>query len=257
MNGAYLFSSLRLLEGAIVLVLDGTTLFPSKDSLAFDIIGLQVLDTVGLTDRLDQSTHLVGELGNEDHGLEMRRDGAFRCCHSGESDEDGVNCKSGVSVSRDDDVHCRLKFLIGGGNSGFAVGSLEELPGLGGEHGVDIVVFLHRFLEKVQDGSGDGWVETKHDVSQGLVVDIEPVVDISLVFGGFANVFGRFSFGSSSFALTNRSGDDLIFWSRELVCNGLPLALREQVVHHHWLPGLPVHGTVEDRHEGHESGGHL
>jgi len=40
LDGAYLFSCLRLLKGAVVLVLSGrTTLFPSKDSLAFDVIG--------------------------------------------------------------------------------------------------------------------------------------------------------------------------------------------------------------------------
>jgi len=187
----------------------------------------------------------------------MRRDGAFGCCHSCEPNENGIDCKGRIGVSGDDDIHCRLEFFIRGGDPGFAIGDFEELPGLGGENGVDVVVFLHGFLEKVQDGSGDSWVETKHDVSQGLVIDIEPDVDIGLVFGGFANVFGRLSFGSSSFALTNRSGDDLIFWTRELVCNGLPLALRKEVVHHHWFPGLPVHGTIEDRHEGHESGGHL
>jgi len=60
LDGAYLFSGLRLLEGTIVLGLSRTTLFPSKDGLAFDIIGLQVLNIVGLTNRLDQSAHLVG-----------------------------------------------------------------------------------------------------------------------------------------------------------------------------------------------------
>jgi len=41
LDGAYLFSGLRLLEGAVVLmILSGTTLFPSKDGLAFDVIGL-------------------------------------------------------------------------------------------------------------------------------------------------------------------------------------------------------------------------
>jgi len=43
----------RLLEGAIVLGLNGATLFKSKDSLAFDIVGFQVLNIVGLTDGLD------------------------------------------------------------------------------------------------------------------------------------------------------------------------------------------------------------
>ena len=61
MDGAYLSSSLRLL-GTIVLVLSGTTLFPSKDSLAFDVVGFQVLNVVGLTDGLNQRAHLVWEL---------------------------------------------------------------------------------------------------------------------------------------------------------------------------------------------------
>jgi len=39
LNGAYLFSSLRLLEGTVVLVLVWTTLFPSKDSVRADLGG--------------------------------------------------------------------------------------------------------------------------------------------------------------------------------------------------------------------------
>jgi len=126
LNSAYLSSSLRLL-GAVVL--SGTALFPGKDSLALDVVGLQVLDIVGLTDRLDQCAHLVRELGNENHGLKMRRDGAFGCCHSGKSDEDGVDSKSGVGVSGDDNVHRCLEFFVSGGDPGFAVGFLKILPG--------------------------------------------------------------------------------------------------------------------------------
>jgi len=149
LNGAYLFSSLRLLEGTIVLVLDGTTLFPGKDSLSLDIISLQVLNAVGLTNRLDQSTHLVGELGNEDHGLEMRRDGALRCCHSGKPNEDGIDCKGRVGVSGDDDIHCCLEFFIGGGDSGFTVGGVEILPSYGSKHGGNVGVLFDGLLEKV------------------------------------------------------------------------------------------------------------
>jgi len=227
LDGTYLFSGLRLLEGAIVLVLNGTTLFPGKDGLSFDVVSLQILNVVGLANRLDQCIHLVWKFGDENHGLEMRRDGAFGCCHSGESNEDGIDSEGWISVSRDDNIHRRLEFFVGGGDSGFAVGDLEELPGLGGEHGVDIVVFLHGFLEKVQDGCGDGGMETEHDVPQGFVVNIEPVVDISLVLGRFADILGRLDFGSTSITLSNCFGDDLVFWGRELVCNGLPLALGE------------------------------
>jgi len=38
---------------AIVLVLDGTTLLPSEDSLTFDVVGFQVLNVIGLADGLD------------------------------------------------------------------------------------------------------------------------------------------------------------------------------------------------------------
>jgi len=227
LDGTYLFSSLRLLEGAIVLVLGGTTLFPGKDSLAFDIIGFQVLDAVGLTDGLDQSTHLIGELGDEDHGLKMRRDGAFGCCHSGESNEDGVDSEGGVGVSRNDDIHRRLELFIGGNDSGFAVSGLKELPGLGGEHGVYVVIFLHGFLEEVQDGCGDGGMETKHDIPQGFVINIEPAIDISLIFRGFADVLCRLGFGSTFITLPNCLGDGLVLGGRELVCNGFPLTLGE------------------------------
>jgi len=56
---------------------------------------------------------LVGEFGNENHSLEMRGGGAFGCCHSGKSDEDGIDSESGVGVSRDDNVHRCLEFFIG------------------------------------------------------------------------------------------------------------------------------------------------
>jgi len=164
LDGAYLFSGLRLLERAIVLVLIRTTLFPSKDSLAFDVVSLQVLDVVSLTDGLDQSTHLVGKFGDEDHGLEMRRDGAFGCCHSCESNENGVDRNGRVGVSWDDNVLCCLEFLIGGSDSGFTVGGFKVLPGYGSEHCVNVGVLLNSFLEEVQDSCGECWVEVKHDI---------------------------------------------------------------------------------------------
>jgi len=165
LDGAYLLSGLRLLEGAIVLVLNGTTLFPGKDGLSLDVVSLQILDVVGLANRLDQHIHLIWEFGDENHGLEVRRDGAFGCCHSGESNEDSIDSESRVGVSGDDYIHCRLKFFVGGGDSGFAIGGLKEIPSLGGEHGVYIGVLLHGLLEEVQDGCGDGGMETEHDVS--------------------------------------------------------------------------------------------
>jgi len=49
LDGAYLLSGLRLLEGTVVLLGSGTTLFPSEDGLAFDVVGFQVLNVVSLT----------------------------------------------------------------------------------------------------------------------------------------------------------------------------------------------------------------
>jgi len=95
----------------------------------------------------------------------MRGDGAFGCCHSHKSNEDGINRESGIGVPGDDDAHCRLKFFIAGGDSGFAVGGVEVLPGYGGIHGVHVGVLFDGFLKKVQDGGGDGRMETEHDVS--------------------------------------------------------------------------------------------
>jgi len=134
---------------AVVLTLDGATLFPGEDGSSLDVIGLQVFDVVGLTYRLDQCAHLVWELGNEDHGLEVGRNGAFGCCHPGKADENGVNGESGVSVPRNYDVHCHLEFFISGSDSRFAVGRLEGFPGYGGEHGVDVCVLLDGFLKEV------------------------------------------------------------------------------------------------------------
>jgi len=95
----------------------------------------------------------------------MRRDGAFRCCHPCESDEDGVDRESRVSVSGNNNTHRRLEFFVGGGNSGFAIGGVEVFPGYGGIHGVHVGVLFDGFLKKVQDGGGDGRMETEHDVS--------------------------------------------------------------------------------------------
>jgi len=133
----------------IVLTLDRTTLFPSEDGLSFDFVDLQVLDVVGLADGLDQRTHLVWEFGDKDHGLEMRGDGAFGCCHSGETNKDGVDCESRIGISRDDNVHCHLEFFVCGGDSGFTVGGFEVLPSYGSEHGGNIGVFLDSLLEEV------------------------------------------------------------------------------------------------------------
>jgi len=71
------FASSVVVSLAVVLALDGTTLLPSEDGLTFDVVGLQVLDVIGLANGLDQRIHLIWELGDEDHGLEMRWDGAF------------------------------------------------------------------------------------------------------------------------------------------------------------------------------------
>jgi len=134
---------------AIVLVLDGTTLFPGEDGSSFDVIGFQVLNVVGLTYGLDQCVHLVWEFGNEDHSLEVGRNGAFGCCHPGEANEDGVDGESGVSVPRDYNVHCHLELFICCGDSGFAVGRFEGLPSYGGEHSVNVCVLFNGLLEKI------------------------------------------------------------------------------------------------------------
>ena len=137
------------MEGTAVLGLGRTALFPSKDGFAFDVVGLKVLNIVGLTNRLDQSAHLVGKFGDKDHGLKMRRDGALRCCHSRKADEDSIDGESGISVPGDDNAHRRFELLIGSCDSGFSVGGVEVLPSHGSEHGVDIIVLLDGFLEKV------------------------------------------------------------------------------------------------------------
>ena len=191
MNGAYLSSGLRLL-GAIVL--DGTVLFPSQDGFAFDIVGFQVLDIVGLTDGLNQRVHLVWELGDEDHSLEMRRDGAFGCCHPGESYEDSIDGKSGIGVSRDDDVHCPFEFFVCGCDPGFAISLFKVFPGQRSEHSVNVGVLFNSLLEEVQNGCSDGWMKTEHDVSKSLVIDVEPGLDFRLVLG--VMIFASFPFFS-------------------------------------------------------------
>jgi len=113
---------------AIVLALNGTMLLPSENSLTLDVISFQVLDVISLADGLDQHVHLIWELGDEDHGLEMRRDGGFGCCHPGKTYEDGVDGESGIGVPGDDDIHRHFEFLIRCGDPRFAIGALEELP---------------------------------------------------------------------------------------------------------------------------------
>ena len=92
----------------------------------------------------------------------------------------------------------------------------------------------------------------EHDVPKGLIVNVEPDVDFGLVFGGFRHILGGFGF---PFLDTNGFG--FVVGGRKLVLDNLLLALGEKVVHHHRSPGLPVHGTVQNRHEGHEGGGHV
>jgi len=181
----------------------------------------------------------------------MRRDSAFGCCHPGESYKDSIYGESGIGVSGNDDIHCCLEFLICGGDPRFAVGLLEVFPSQGSEHHVDVGIVLHGLLEEVQDGRGDGRVETKHDFPKGLVINIEPGVDFGLVFGGL-----RCILGGLGFSLFDTNGYGFVVRGRKLVLDDLPLALGEEIVHHHRPPGLPVHRTVQDRHEGHEGGRH-
>ena len=86
-------------------------------------------------------------------------------------------------------------------------------------------------------------MEVKHNVSQGFVVDIEPGVDLGLVLGRFGGIRNHFGLGSSLTRLGN-SGYGFVIRSRKLVYDNLPLALGEEVVHHHWSPSLPIHGAV-------------
>jgi len=240
----------------IVLALNGAMLLPSEDGLALDIVGFKVLDIVGLADGLNQHAHLIWELRDKDHGLEMRGDGAFGCCHPSKADKDSVNGEGRISVPGDYDVHRHLEFFVSGGDPGFAVGGFEELPGYGSEHGVDVGVILNGFFEEVQNSCGERWVEAKHYVPQGFIVGVEPGVNLGLVLGGSGGICNRFGLGSS-FVGFGYSGYGFVIRGRKLVCDDLPLALGEKVVHHQWLPGLPIHGAAEDGHEQHESGRHL
>jgi len=198
----------------------------------------------------------VGKLGDENHGLKMRRDGAFRCCHSCKSDEDGIDRKGRIGVPGDDDLHRRFEFFVGGSDSGFAVGGLKVLPGYGGKHCVYVGVLRNSLLEEIQNSRGECWMEAEHDVSKGPVVGIEPGVNLRLVPGGLGGIWDCFGVGSFC-VLHGDGGSELVFGSGELVCDNLPLALGEEVVHHQGPPCLPVHGAVENGDEGHESGGHV
>jgi len=70
---------------AVVLALDGATLLPSKDGFTLDIIGFKILNVISLADGLNQRAHLIWELRDKDHGLEVRGDSTFGCCHPGET----------------------------------------------------------------------------------------------------------------------------------------------------------------------------
>jgi len=166
----------------------------------------------------------------------MRRDGAFRCCHPGESYKDSIDGENGIGIPGDDDIHRRFEFFICSSDSGFAIGLFEVLPGQGSKHGVNVGVILHGLLEEIQDGHGDGWVETEHYIPESLVINVEPEVNLGLVFGGFGRILSGLGL---PFLNTNSLG--LVVGSREFVLNNLPLALRKEVVHHHGPPSLPVH----------------
>jgi len=98
-------------------------------------------------------------------------------------------------------------------------------------------------------------VEAKHDVPQSSVVGIKPGVNLGLVLGGFRGIRNCFGLGSLCTCFGD-GGCGLVIRSGELVCDDLPLALGEEIVHHQWSPGLPVHGAVQDGDEGHEGGRH-
>ena len=247
-------SASRLLT--VVLALDGATLLPSEDGFALDIVGFKILDVISLADGLNQHAHLIWELRDKDHGLEVRGDGAFGCCHPGETDKNGVDGECGIGVPGDDNVHRYLELFVCGGYSGFTIGGLEILPGYGSEHRGDIGILLNSLLEEIQDGCGDGWMEAKHNVPQSLVVNVEPRVNFRLVLGGLGNIRNCLGFGTIRVQLGD-GGCGFVVGSGELICDDLPLALREKVVHHHRPPGLPVHRTVQDGDERHERRRHV
>jgi len=198
----------------------------------------------------------VGKFRDEDHGLEMRGDGAFGCCHSRKSNEDGVDCMGRIGVPGDDDIHRCFEFLIGGGDSGFAVGGLEVLPCYGSEHCGNVGVFLDGLFKEVQNGRSECWMKAEHDVPQGPVIGVEPGGNLGLVYGGLRGIRNHFGVGSFRICLGN--GDcGLVLGSGKLVCDDSPLTLGEEIVHHQWPPGLPVHGAVKNGDEGHESRGHV
>ena len=74
---------------------------------------------------------MIWELGYEDHGLEVRGDGAFGCCHSSETDKDGVDGEGRVGVPGDDDIHCHFEFFVRGGDPGFTIGGFKVFPSYG------------------------------------------------------------------------------------------------------------------------------
>ena len=88
----------------------------------------------------------------------------------------------------------------------------------------------------------------KHYVSQSSIVGLEPGVYIGLILGRLGGVWNRLGLGSSIIGF-GHGGHGLIVGGRKLVGDNLPLTLREQVIHHQWSPGLPIHRAVEDGHE--------
>jgi len=98
-------------------------------------------------------------------------------------------------------------------------------------------------------------VKVKHDIPQGLVVNVKPRIDVGLIPGGLGGVSDCFGVGTVCVRLGD-SGCHFIIGSGELVRDDFPLTLGKEVIHHHWPPGLPVHRTVQDRHKRHERGRH-
>jgi hypothetical protein len=105
-------------------------LFPREYDGAVKLVEVELFDAPYLADDLSETVHLPGELGHEDHHLDVSFYDNTRFCHPPEVGGELVYSEGRVGVDRDSHRQSCLEFEVGGANSWIAILGFEGFPQL-------------------------------------------------------------------------------------------------------------------------------
>ena len=213
-------------------------LFPCETYGFAHVGNIQSFDTFLLAEQLGEAIKGTWEFRHYQHGLEVVWYFKPGRVASGEVCGHLINGGSGVLIFGDLDVHGRFELEVGSDDSRFPILFLKVVPEEAGT--------VHcLWCEVTLDLGG----QSEHDVPDGFLVVILPVLDLLLVG---RDLVLRWRLFSSQDVSCTVQGDVPGAWPREYA----PLTLRHEEAFHGDRPGLVV-GAGEDRHKGGEAGRHV